>query len=187
MRTNFYWLLMVGKVSFVNEQQYEELYTNGIKVNYVAVCPRKLWLYSKGMRMEPLSEKVALGRLLHEKSYEWIPRKEVLIDNLIKLDVVEGEGKILEVKYSKKLSEAARLQVAYYLYYLKSIGAGELTGELRFPKERRREEIRLTHELEEKVEEALKKVRKIELLPVPPEAQYTSLCRLCAYIDLCWG
>ncbi|MDN5331051.1 MAG: CRISPR-associated exonuclease Cas4 [Tepidanaerobacteraceae bacterium] len=178
---------MVGKVSFVDDQQYEELYTNGIKVNYVAVCPRKLWLYSRGMRMEPLSERVALGRLLHERSYEWIPRREVLIDNLIKVDVIEGEGRILEVKCSKKLSDAARLQVAYYLYYLKKIGAGELTGELLFPKERRREEIRLTDELEREVEEALKKIREIELLTVPPEAQYTSLCRLCAYIDLCWG
>ncbi|MCF6095473.1 CRISPR-associated protein Cas4 [Thermovorax subterraneus] len=171
----------------MKEQNYEELYTNGIKVNYVAICHRKLWLYSRGMRMEPLSERVALGRLLHERSYEWIPRREVLIDNLIKVDVIEGEGRILEVKYSKKLSDAARLQVAYYLYYLKKIGAGELTGELRFPKERRREEIRLTDELEREVEEALKKIRGIELLTVPPEAQYTSLCRLCAYIDLCWG
>lgn len=171
----------------MKEQNYEELYTNGIKVNYVAICHRKLWLYSRGMRMEPLSERVALGRLLHERSYEWIPRREVLIDNLIKVDVIEGEGRILEVKYSKKLSDAARLQVAYYLYYLKKIGAGELTGEVRFPKERRREEIRLTDELEREVEEALKKIREIELLTVPPEAQYTSLCRLCAYIDLCWG
>lgn len=171
----------------MKEQNYEELYTNGIKLNYVAICHRKLWLYTRGMRMEPLSERVALGRLLHERSYEWIPRREVLIDNLIKVDVIEGEGKILEVKYSKKLSDAARLQVAYYLYYLKKIGAGELTGELRFPKERRREEIRLTDELEREVEEALKKIREIELLTVPPEAQYTSLCRLCAYIDLCWG
>lgn len=168
-------------------QNYEELFTNGIKVNYVVICHRKLWLYSRGIRLEPLSERVALGRLLHEKTYNWLSTKEVLINNLIKVDVLEGEGKILEIKYSKKLSDAARLQVAYYLYYLKKIGAGELTGELRYPKERRREEIRLTNELESKVEEALKRIREIELQPFPPEASYSSLCRLCAYIELCWG
>lgn len=168
-------------------QNYEELFTNGIKVNYVVICHRKLWLYSRGIRLEPLSERVALGRLLHEKTYNWLSTKEVLINNLIKVDVLEGEGKILEIKYSKKLSDAARLQVAYYLYYLKKIGAGELTGELRYPKERRREEIRLTNELESKVEEALKRIREIELQPFPPEVSYSSLCRLCAYIELCWG
>ncbi|MCG0276813.1 MAG: CRISPR-associated protein Cas4 [Thermosediminibacteraceae bacterium] len=171
----------------MTDQKYEELYTNGIKVNYIAICPRKLWLYSKGLRMEPLSEKVALGRLMHEKSYGWVQRKEVLIDDLIKIDVIEAENKILEVKYSQKLSEAARLQIAYYLYYLKRLGAGELVGELRFPRERRKEEVRLTRELEEQVEKALMKVREVELLPAPPDANYTSLCRLCAYIDLCWG
>ncbi|WP_084098965.1 Dna2/Cas4 domain-containing protein [Caldanaerovirga acetigignens] len=39
-------------MSYVKEQNYEELYTSGIKVNYVAICHRKLWLYSRGMRME---------------------------------------------------------------------------------------------------------------------------------------
>lgn len=171
----------------MTEEEFEELKTNGIKVQYWAVCPRKLWLYAKGVRLEATSDRVSLGRLLHEHSYSYLPRHELLVDNLIKVDVLEGENKILEVKSSRKLIEAARLQVAYYLVYLKRIGAGELIGELRFPKQRRREEVRLTEDLEAKVTEALRNIRQVEGSPDPPPAEFTNICRACAYIELCWG
>jgi CRISPR-associated exonuclease Cas4 len=167
--------------------EFEALRTNGIKVNYWVVCQRKVWLYAKGLRMEPLSDRVALGRILHERAYPNLTRRELLIDNLIKLDLVEHESKVLEVKYSRKLVDAARLQVAYYLLYLRWIGAGELVGELRFPKERRKEEVRLTPELEEQVMDALRGIQRIEQMPSPPQADFMPICRVCAYCDLCWG
>lgn len=171
----------------MTDEEFETLRTNGIKVNYWAVCHRKVWLYAKGLRMEPLSDRVALGRLLHERAYPDMPRRELLIDDLIKIDLLEHESKLLEVKHSRKLVDAARLQVAYYLLYLKHMGAGELVGELRFPKERRKEEVRLTPERELQVMEGLKDIRRIEQLPEPPQAEFTSICRVCAYCELCWG
>ncbi len=171
----------------MTDEEFLTLRTNGIKVNYWAVCPRKVWLYARGLRMEPLSERVFLGRFLHERSYPSLPRREVLIDELIKVDLLEAESKVLEVKYSRKLIEAGRLQVAYYLLYLKRLGAGELTGELRFPRERRREVVRLTPEVEAEVEGALRNIARIEGLPTPPQVEWMSLCRLCAYAELCWG
>jgi CRISPR-associated exonuclease Cas4 len=83
--------------------------------------------------------------------------------------------------------EAARLQVAYYLLYLRWLGAGELTGELRFPKERRREEVRLTPELETQVMEALRDIQRIEAMPTPPQVDFMPICCVCAYCELCWG
>lgn len=171
----------------MNDEEFETLRTNGIKVNYFVVCHRKVWLYAKGLRMEPLSDRVALGRILHERAYPDLPRREILIDDLIKVDLLETEGKVLEVKHSRKLIDAARLQVAYYLLYLKRIGAGELTGELRFPKERRREEVRLTPELEGQVTEALRDIQRIEQLPSPPHVDFMPICRVCAYCELCWS
>jgi len=169
----------------LSDEEFESLRVGGLKVNYLVVCPRKLWLFSRGIRLEASSERVLLGKLLHERAYPDLPRKEVMIDDLIKIDVV-GE-KVLEVKYSRRLREAARLQLAYYLYYLKRLGAGELVGELRFPRERRREEVKLEPELEREVEEGLRRVREIEGLPQPPEAPFTSICRPCSYAELCWG
>lgn len=171
----------------MTDEEFETLRTNGIKVNYFVVCPRKLWLYAKGIRMEPLSERVALGRLLHERAYPDLPRREVLIDDLIKVDVLEHENKVLEIKHSRKLIDAARLQIAYYLFYLKRIGAGELVGELRFPKERRKEEVRLTPELEIQVTEALREIQNIEQLPQPPKVDFMPICRVCAYCEFCWA
>jgi CRISPR-associated exonuclease Cas4 len=171
----------------LSDEEFEALRTNGIKVNYWVVCHRKVWLYAKGVRLEPLSDRVALGRLLHERAYPDLPRREVLLDDLIKVDLLEHSQKILEVKHSRKLVEAARLQVAYYLLYLRWLGAGELTGELRFPKERRREEVRLTPELETQVMEALHDIQRIEAMPTPPEVDFMPICRVCAYCELCWG
>lgn len=174
-------------LGMVSEEAFENLRTNGIKVNYWVVCKRKVWLYAKGLRMEPLSDRVALGKLLHERAYHDLPRRELLIDDLIKVDLLEHEKKVLEVKHSRKLIDAARLQVAYYLLYLRWLGAGELLGELRFPKERRREEVRLTPEREAQVVEALREIQQIEKLLSPPEVDFTPVCHVCAYCELCWG
>jgi CRISPR-associated exonuclease Cas4 len=148
---------------------------------------RKLWLYSHDIRLESGSDRVALGRLLHERAYRELSRRELLIDNLIKIDLLESEGKVLEVKYSRRLKEAARLQVLYYLYYLKRLGVVGLIGELRFPRERRREPVHLTEEAEREVEAALREIRRIEQLPTPPSVSFMPICRSCAYLELCWG
>lgn len=171
----------------MTHEEFLALKTNGIKVNYYVVCPRKLWLYSHDLRMELGSDRVALGRLLHERAYRDKPRRELLIDNLIKVDLLESEDKVLEVKYSQRMKEAARRQVLYYLYYLKRLGAAELVGELRFPRERRRETVILTEQAEREVETTLRHIRQVEQLPTPPRVQFMPICRRCAYLELCWG
>ncbi|MFN3406447.1 MAG: Dna2/Cas4 domain-containing protein, partial [Caldimicrobium sp.] len=114
---------------------FEALKTNGIKINYLYVCERKLWLFDRGVQMESSSEKVLLGKLLGEYSYPREETKEVLIDNLIKIDIV-AEEEIREVKYSNKLSHAHRMQLLYYLYYLKRLGI-EKKGVINYPKMRK--------------------------------------------------
>ena len=178
---------MTASSPVLTAEEFEALRTNGLKVNYWAICPRKLWLFAKGLRMEQGSDRVLLGRVLHEGAYAHLPRREVLLDGLVRVDVLEGQGRVLEVKHSRRLAQAARLQVAYYLLYLRHLGAGQLVGELRFPKERRREEVRLTPELEGQVAEALRGFARVEALPSPPRVDYMPICRPCAYAELCWG
>jgi CRISPR-associated exonuclease Cas4 len=171
----------------LTDEEFESLRTNGIKVNYYVICQKKLWLYSHDIRMETRNERVSLGRLLHQRAYRDQSRRELLIDNLIKIDLLEGSGKVLEVKYSRRMREAARLQVLYYLYYLKRLGVTGLTGELRFPREKRRESVLLDETAERQVEAALRDIRRIEQLPVPPLVEFMPICRSCAYAELCWG
>ncbi|MBT9166345.1 MAG: hypothetical protein DDT25_01029 [Chloroflexi bacterium] len=170
----------------MTESEFEALRVGGTEVNYFIVCPRKLWLYAHRLQLESSSEGVSLGALLHETSYPRLPRRELLIDSLIKVDIIEGSGKVLEVKHSPKMKNAAQLQVLYYLYYLKRRGVTGLVGELRFPRQRRTMEVELTEERELEVEEALREVHKVRALGQPPQAEWKGICRSCAYAEFCW-
>ncbi len=164
---------------------FDLLKTNGIKVNYLYVCERKLWLFDRGIQMENTSEKVLLGRLLEEYVYPRQNKKEVLIDNLICIDILDDE-RIREVKYSNKLAHADRIQILYYLYYLKQLGI-EKKGIINYPKIKKKEEVVLTPEAEKEVEEALTKVHEITQMKFPPAVQKKPYCRKCAYFELCFG
>ncbi|MCD6506625.1 Dna2/Cas4 domain-containing protein [Candidatus Poribacteria bacterium] len=48
----------------MTDQEFEELKVGGMEVNYLIVCPRKLWLYTHDLRMEKLSDKVSLGAFI---------------------------------------------------------------------------------------------------------------------------
>lgn len=164
---------------------FEALKTNGIKINYLYVCERKLWLFDRGIQMDRSSDKVLLGKLLGEYSYPKEETKEVLIDNLIKIDIVAQE-EIREVKYSNKLAYAHRMQLLYYLYYLKRLGV-EKKGVINYPKMRKREEVELTPEAEKEVEEALVRVREVLSMEKPPKVVKKPYCTKCAYYEFCFG
>ncbi len=164
---------------------FDLLKTNGIKVNYLYVCERKLWLFDRGIQMEHTSEKVFLGRLLQEYAYPRQNKKEVLIDNLICVDIFDDE-RIREVKYSNRLAHADRIQILYYLYYLKKLGI-EKIGLLNYPKLKKREEIILTEEAEKEVEQALIRVYEITQMKSPPPVERKSYCTKCAYFEFCFG
>lgn len=169
----------------INGFDFQTFKTNGIKVNYLYVCERKLWLFDKGIQMESNSDRVLMGKLLGEYSYPKDEKKEILIDNLISIDIV-GDSDIREVKYSNRLAHADRIQLLYYLYYLKQLGI-EKRGIINYPKMRRKEEVILTPEAEKEVQAALLKVHEITNLGNPPELKRKPYCPKCAYYEFCWG
>ena len=99
----------------------ENYKTQGVKINYYYLCKRKLWLFSKGITMEHLSDRVLSGKVLHENAYSRQKSKEIVIDDIIKLDIIDGDF-IREVKLSSRMSNSHRMQLLYYLYYLKKNG-----------------------------------------------------------------
>jgi len=166
-------------------QDFENFKTTGIRINYLYVCERKLWLFDRGITMESKSDKVLMGKVLGEYSYPRETKKEILIDNLINIDIV-GDNEIREVKYSNRLAHADRIQVLYYLYYLKQVGV-EKKGIINYPKMRKKEEIVLTPEAEKEVELAVTKVQEIIKMDKPPQIQKKSYCTKCAYYEFCLG
>ncbi len=163
---------------------FQSLKTNGVKINYLYVCERKLWLFDRGIQMESRSDKVLMGKLLGEHSYPKEKTREVLIDDLINIDIV-GDDEIREVKYSNRLPDADRIQLLYYLYYLKQLGI-EKRGVINYPKMRKREEIVLTSEAENEVINALRRVKEIVNLDKPPAIQSRSYCKKCSYYEFCY-
>lgn len=163
---------------------FDELKVNGIKVNYYFICPRKLWLYDRKISMEQNSDKVKIGKIIHEMSYQ-NKKKEVLIDNMIALDIVDSNT-IREVKSSDKMQEADEIQILYYLYYLKRLGIDK-KGIINYPKQKKREFIELTEEKEKNIEEILLGIDSVLKAEKPPKTIDKPYCKKCAYYEFCYA
>ena len=154
------------------------------QINYYFVCHRELWLFSHQINMEQNSELVTLGKLLHEKSYKR-EDKEIQIGP-IKIDFIGKNGVIHEIKKTPSVEVAHAWQVKYYLWYLKNLGVKNLRGEIDYPKLKKRTEIILTEEDEQKIQEILEEIQKIIQNDKIPEVINKSLCKKCSYYELCY-
>lgn len=148
------------------------------------ICQRKLWFFSKGITMEQNSDRVLSGKLIHEDSYTRVKSKEILIDNLLQLDIVDGEY-VREVKISSKMQDADHMQLYYYLYYLRKMGI-EKKGMLNYVKEKKQEEIILTKEKEKEIEQLLIAIDQVTKNDRPPQIKKLNYCSKCAYYEFCF-
>lgn len=154
---------------------------SGLHVQYFFICHRKLWLYSKNLGFETDHEKVIDGSLLHERAYKNANRKELMVDQSFKVDVIDGDY-VREVKLSSKMTEADKYQLLFYLYQLKKRGLNK-KGLVSYTKEKRTEEIILTEDDERKlddIEKAIERILHSEQIPKRVKKPY---CRQCAYYD----
>lgn len=135
--------------------------------------------------MEQESDRVAMGRLVHEESYAR-KKKELKIDDRIVLDWRE-DGVVHEVKLTDKMEAAHEMQLLYYLYYLKLKGIEGLRGQIDYPKLRETKMVELTQEKEREIEEALMEMEQIVSSRKAPEVDWMKICRACSYAELCWG
>lgn len=158
----------------------------GTEVGYYFICPKKLWWFAHGVVMEQESDRVRMGRLVHEESYAR-RRKELNIDDRIVLDWRE-DGVIHEVKLTDKMEAAHEMQLLYYLYYLKYWkGVEGLRGQIDYPKLRETKMVDLTPEKEQEIEQALVEMERIVNSQHAPPVAWMKICRACSYAELCWG
>lgn len=164
----------------------ENLKVQGVKINYYYICKRKLWLFSKGITMEQNNARVQSGKIIHENSYKRMKSKELLIDDILKLDIIKGDY-VREVKISSKMQEADEMQLYYYLYYLKKVLGIEKKGLVNYVKEKKQDELILTNEIEIKIENALIDINKLCKNVYPPKLEKLSYCTKCAYYEFCFA
>ena len=149
------------------------------------ICKREAWFYYHSVSSNRDHPLLSLGRFVHEDSYSR-DRKEVFVDWLLKIDILRDQL-VAEVKKSSRHKEAARMQLVYYLYYLKHEKGLECRGLLLFPKERKTEEVVLTPELERKVEDLLEKIKELVSRDKPPPQVKIRYCKTCAFYEFCFG
>lgn len=164
----------------------------GTQVNYFVVCHRKLWLFTHHIEMERENENVQIGKLLDEESYKR-EQKAIALDERIVIDWVESkvlpDGTLLlhEVKKSRAVEAAHRLQMLYYLFYLKHKGV-LARGQLDYPLLKKSEAIELTPAAESELRAALENIQTIvESDEVPPRLPNKRFCEKCAYFEFCWS
>ena len=156
----------------------------GTQINYYFICKRKLWLFSKNIRFENDNEYVQLGRLIDETSYKRA-KKQIEIGN-IKIDFIDNEGVIHEVKKSNKIKRAHIFQVKYYLLTLKNMGVDRISGEIDYPKLKRKESVNLEEGDIEKFDLIFKEIKKLLDHPAPPPVSKMKICTKCAYYEFCF-
>lgn len=154
-------------------------------INYYFVCRKKLWYFSHGLQCEHESELVHHGRNLHENSYK--DKQKELMFGSIKLDWLDMKNKVVhEVKTSNKMEEAHIWQLKYYLFYLEEIGAGEFTGEINYPKMKKKKPVTLQKGDREQIRNIIEDMECINALENPPEIGKTGKkCKSCSYMEMC--
>lgn len=157
----------------------------GVMVYYYFVCKRKLWYFINDVTMEHGSELVGIGKLIDEASYKR-EKKNILVDENINIDFLKDWKVIHEIKKSKKIEEASKWQLKYYIWLLKDKGVDIEKGILDYPLLRRREDVFLDEEDEKQLQNILNEIEKIGLLELPPEINKKSICKKCAYYELCY-
>ena len=159
----------------------------GTLVWYYAICERQVWLLARNILPEQDDNNIRVGRLLDEMTYPRERQRGVNVDNTIVIDFLGDQGVVAEVKKSSRALKAARLQVAYYLYYLKHNKGFETEAVILVPEERRRHRVELTPELEAEVEQAIREIEMLRASSAPVKARRGMRCRRCAYAPICWA
>lgn len=158
----------------------------GVMVQYYKACKRELWFFANQINMNYDDENISIGKLLHETSYS-DERKNIIIDDTIAIDFIkkEGEQLVFEIKKSSKLEIPVMYQIYYYLWYLKKKKGINIDGMIVYPKEKKKEKISLTPEIEKEIEFIVQDIPRIVEMKTPPKAESKKYCRRCSYYEFC--
>jgi CRISPR-associated exonuclease Cas4 len=164
-----------------------------------------LWFFAHNIQCEQESDAVRYGKHIHETSYKR-KKKEIDVDGVIVIDWIDHEKKIIhEVKKSSSMEKAHEWQLKYYMWYLEQKGmkmANEKSakkyedqsekrgyiGELNYPKLRKTKPVILSKKDRKTIEnKIIPNIRKIVNREKPPKTVEWSICKSCAYNELCYS
>lgn len=157
----------------------------GIHIYYYMVCKRKLWYFIKECTMEDDNELVKIGKVIDEKSYSR-EEKHINIMNKINIDFIK-DNVLYETKKSSSIEKASIWQMKYYLYVLRELNVDGFTGEIDYPKQKQVKKVSLSDKDILQIKSYCEDIKHINTLETPPEQlNKKSICKKCAYYDLCF-
>lgn len=155
----------------------------GVHIKYLYHCRRQLWLYGRGFRPEHLSELVQYGEAVHDTSYT---RTAPVDLGAARLDFIDGQNWVHEVKSSAGPAEADHAQVIHYCFRLREAGVDACGGILHYPKTRRTRRVPYTPEDEARARDDITTALAVLVSGEAPVRITRSRCKGCSFLDYCW-
>lgn len=155
----------------------------GIHIKYLYHCRRQLWLYTRGIRPEHLSATVQLGEAVHDTSYT---RNTPVDLGSARLDFLDGQFWVHEVKSSTRPAPADQAQGRHYCHRLRQVGVHAQGAVLHYPKTRRTHRYPYTPDAALQAEADITDALAVATAERSPERLAHSACRGCSFADYCW-
>lgn len=159
-------------------------------LNYYIICKRKLRLSYNNMWLEHTSEKVKIGKKLHQNRYNKNKTNNEVSFDCMKIDKI-NEQNIEEYKKTNVHVESAKLQCLFYLWKLEQKGIKKDYALLKFEENRDNKKIYLTEEKRKYLKNQIRKIKKILKKDNPPwrlslNWKPAKKCEWCSYHNFCW-
>jgi CRISPR-associated exonuclease Cas4 len=163
----------------------EEIHVTGTEISYLYICPRKLWLFRHGIKMENENTHVQLGKLIQEETFSRHP-KEIPLGDIGVIDWAElPKGIIHETKKGKCPKDGEIAQTRYYLWWLRKHNVDVRHCIIHYPKIRKTQKLDWEDGMEMSVKRDLEAVVKIIKKRTPPDFVKLPWCKSCAYEEYC--
>ena len=157
----------------------------GVQFSYYFICDTKLWLFSHKINLEAEHENVKIGKHIHEDRYKR-EKRNIQLEN-INIDFIrKGERiEVHEIKKTRKMEDAHRYQLLYYLYNLRLKGI-DSTGIINYPLINKKLDVELTEKDTGKIIEIIRDINRI-ISGEMPGINFKKICKKCAYVEFCFG
>jgi CRISPR-associated exonuclease Cas4 len=155
----------------------------GVHVKYLHHCRRQLWLFVRGMRPEHLSARVKLGEAVHDTAYGRFRPVDL---GAAKLDHLDGDLWVHEVKSSRRPTKADEAQAVHYCHRLSEVGIEAVGAVLHYRPTRRTIRIPFDDTRRADAVADIRAMLDVVGEPSAPGRLERAACVGCSYTDYCW-
>lgn len=155
----------------------------GVHIKYLHHCHRQLWLYLRGIRPEHLSARVQLGEAVHDTAYGRFRPVDL---GAAKLDHLDGDLWVHEVKSSRRPSTADEAQALHYCHRLAELGIETRGAVLHYRPTRRTIRLPFDDSHRARAAQDITDVLDVGTANTTPERLDKPRCTGCSFLDYCW-